>query len=134
MSDSDAGPGVSPTRALSATLVAGAVYDFAFAGWMLLSPESIASTFGLPLPGEPFYTRLIAIFLLILGVVYLEIARDPARLVPFVRIAIVGRLFGFVVLALSTVGAPHLAGLWVPATGDLAFAVAHAVTGWGLLR
>lgn len=134
MSDSDAGPGVSPTRALSATLVAGAVYDFAFAAWMLVAPGSIASTFDLPLPGEPFYTRLIALFLVLLGVVWLETARHPAGRVPLVRIAIVGRLLGFVVLALSTVGAPHLAGLWVPATGDLAFAVAHAATGWRLVR
>jgi len=134
MSDSDAGPGAKRHRALSATLVAGASYDFAFAGWMLLSPESIGSTFGLPLPGESFYTRLIALFLLLLGVVYVETSRRPAARVPFVRIAIVGRLLGFAVLALSTVGAPHLSGLWVPAAGDLAFAVAHTVAGWKLVR
>lgn len=134
MSDIGAGPGISPFRALSATLVGGAAYDVAFAVWMLLSPESIGTTFGLPLPGELFYTRLIALFLLILAAVYLVAARRPGESRELVRIAIVGRLLGFATLALSTTGAPHLAGLWAPAAGDLGFAAAHAVTGWRLLR
>jgi len=134
MSDSDAGPGAKRYTELSATLVAGAAYDGAFALWMLQSPESIASTFGLPLPGEPFYTRLIALFLLILAFVYLIAAKRPAASVDLVRLAILGRTLGFVTLALSTIDAPHLSGLWVPALGDLTFAIAHAVTGWRLVR
>lgn len=131
--EASAGDGRS-LRALRATLVAGALYDFAFAALMLLAPRVLASVFALPLPGEPFYLRLIAVLLSILGATYLYTARDPAAVPGLVGLAVAGRLAGFAVLAASAAGRPELSGLWGAALGDLAFAVAHAVTGRRLVR
>jgi len=116
-------------RALAATLLLGAVYDFVFAGLMLLAPAALERGFALPLPGEPFYLRLIAVLLAIVGFTYVIAARDPAAHRPLVALAILGRFAGFVALALSAAGEPRLAGLWGAAFGDLAFALLHAVAG-----
>jgi len=121
-------------RALSATLVAGALYDFAFAAAMLVAPGSLAHALSLPLPGESFYLRLIGVLLVLVGAVYLVAARDPAAERPIVALAIAGRAAGFLALALSLVGRPDLRGLWIPALGDLAFALLHAATSRHLWR
>lgn len=121
-------------RALAVSLRLGAAYDFVFAGLMLAAPGVLERAFALPLPGEAFYLRLIAVLLAILGGVYLVAARDPQANRPLVAIAVVGRCAGFAVLALSAAGEPRLAGLWGAAAGDLAFGVAHALTGRRLWR
>jgi len=121
-------------RALSTTLVAGAVYDFVFAGLMLAAPGVLARLFALPLPGEAFYLRLIGVLLVIVGGAYLIAARDPGAQRPLVALAIAGRTAGFAALGLSALGRPQLAGLWLPAFGDLLFALLHAVTARRLWR
>jgi hypothetical protein len=121
-------------RTLTATLVAGALYDFAFAAVFLAAPGRLASALAVPPPGEPFYLRLIAALLLIVGGAYLLAARDPETHRPLVVLAIVGRLLGFAALAGSTLGRPELSGLWLPAFGDLAFSVGHLIAGRNLWR
>jgi len=121
-------------RALAGSLVAGAVYDFLFAASMLVAPGLIARTLILPLPGEAFYLRVLAVLLTIAGAVYLVAARDPRRQRALVGIAIAGRCAGFVVMAGSAIGRPELAGLWVPALGDLAFSLLHVALGRDLWR
>jgi len=120
-------------RALSATLVAGAAYDSGLAFFFLFAPSALAGLFDVPLPGEALYLRLVGIFLVVLAVAYTVAARDPERFRPFVAVAILARVLGFLALALSTVGRPDLAGLWPPALADLAFAGAHLAAGRGLL-
>jgi hypothetical protein len=129
--------GVAPGgsfRALAVSLRVGAVYDFVFAGLMLAAPGLLERVFALPLPGEAFYLRLIAVFLTILGATYLVAARDPERFRPLVASAVLGRLAGAVALADSALGEPRLAGLWGTALGDFAFAVIHAALGRRLWR
>jgi hypothetical protein len=128
------GLGEPSLRALSATLVAGAIWDFAFAATMLVAPRMLEVTLSLPLPGEPFYLRVIAVLLAIAGGFYWLTARDPRGRRPFVALAIAGRFAGFLLLAWSALERPGLAGLWVAAGGDLFFALAHAVTGRTLRR
>ena len=121
-------------RVLSATLVAGGVYDLLFAALFVLAPGFVARTFALPLPGPPFYLPLLAVMLAMLAAVYLVAARDPAANRPLVAIAIAGRLLGAVVFAATAARHPDLGGLWPTAAGDLAFALAHAVASRGLWR
>ncbi len=128
------GSGEPSLRALSATLVAGALYDFAFAITMVAAPRLLEAGFSLPLPGEPFYLRLIAVLLVIAGGFYWITARDPRSRRAYVAVAIAGRTAGFVALALSALERPALSGLWIAAGGDLLFAFAHAVTGRSLRR
>ncbi len=121
-------------RALSITLILGAVYDFLFAALILAAPRSLSQALALPLPGEPFYLRVLAVLLAMAGAVYLVAARRPGELAPLVWIAVVGRFAGFAVMAASALHRPELTGLWLPASGDLAFSLAHLATGWRLLR
>jgi hypothetical protein len=121
-------------RRLAGTLVAGALYDLAFAAALLLAPELVSETLGLPLPEPRFYLRLVAVLLAMVGASYLAAARDPWRLRAVVAIAIGGRFAGFVALALAAASDPALAGLWPPAVVELAFAIAHLATARGLFR
>jgi len=124
--------GPAPLRPLAATLVAGALYDFFFAATLVLAPRLLQSSLSLPLPGEPFYLRAIAVLLVLAGGFYWITAQDPASRRAYVAMAIAGRTAGFVAVALSAWGRPDLAGLWVPAGADLLFALAHLATGRSL--
>ncbi len=123
-----------PFRALAVSLRLGALYDVSFAVAMLVAPGLLARGFSLPLPSEPFYLRLIAVLLAMVAFTYLVAARDPSAHRALVAIAILGRVAGFLALALSAAGEPHLAGLWGPAFVDLGFALFQAVTGRRLWR
>jgi hypothetical protein len=121
-------------RVLSATLVAGAIYDLVFAALFVAAPGFVARTFALPLPGPPFYLPLLAVLLAMLAGTYLVTARDPVAYRPLVALAIAGRLLGAVAMAASAARYADLGGLWAPAGGDLAFAAAHALAARGLWR
>lgn len=114
-------------------LVVGALYDFGFAALMTLAPAWTSRTFAVPLPEPTFYLGLIAVFLVMLGTLYLAAAQDPRRYSAIVVVAIGGRFLGFVALAAAAAGDPALAGLWPLAIADLAFSLAHAAT-WIPLR
>lgn len=114
-------------RPLALSLRIGAAYDLAFALAFVAAPEAIGGLLGLPLPGERFYLWLVAVLLALLSGFYLLVARDPARHRELVWMTVLGRAAGAAVLALAAIGPSHLAGLWVPAAGDLAFAVVHGV-------
>lgn len=120
-------------RALSLTFWIGAAYDALFAFLMLFAPRLLERTFDLPLPEPIFPLRLVGVLLAILAATYVVIARAPSAYRELVAIAIVGRTAGCAVIAWSALERPELTGLWGPAAGDLAFAVAHFVTGRRLL-
>lgn len=120
-----AAPAPRGFRFLRGTLIAGALYDFLFAAVMLGAPTLVAGPLRLPLPGEAFYLRVLAVLLVMVGAVYLVAARDPARHRPLVAIAIAGRFCGFLAFASAALGRPELAGLWFVASGDLAFSLIH---------
>jgi hypothetical protein len=131
----------APLRALRATLVAGALYDFVFAALFVAAPRVAADPLGLPLP-DRFYLWLIATLLAMVGAVYFvtvrRLARPGAAADPdaraLVAVAVVGRFLGAVALAAGALSGPGLDGLWVVAAGDFAFSLAHLVTGRGLWR
>ncbi len=112
---------------LALSLRIGAAYDVALALAFVAAPGSLAVTLGLPLPGERFYLWLVALLLSLLAGFYLLVARDPARHRELVWMTVLGRAAGAAVLAIAALGRPDLAGLWAPAAGDLAFAIAHAL-------
>ena len=120
-------------RLLRGSLCAGAVYDLVFAALMVVAPELPSRWLSLPLPGEAFYLRLIAVLLGMLALLYLAAARDPRRYSAIIAVAIVGRAAGAAALALAARGRPDLAGLWPLAGADLGFAIVHAVS-WLPLR
>lgn len=120
-------------RAVGISMAAGAAYDWAFALAILAFPGLSARWLGLALPPDPVYLNLNAVFLLLLGGIYLVAARDPEGHQGVVAVAAAGRLLG----------AAYLAGVWAqgrPAAflglgiGDLAFAAAHAILLWRARR
>ena len=117
-------------RALSLlriTLVVGAVYDFVYALLMLVAPELPERLFELPQPGEFFYLGVMAIFLTMLGALYLFAARDPRRYVGVIVVATVGRFLGAFMFAAVAFYRPELWGLYVLAAGDFLIALSHAI-------
>jgi hypothetical protein len=108
VSPASATPALRPFRFLSWTLAAGAAYDLFFALLMLAAPGLLERQFALPLPGERFYLRLLAV-------------------------AIAGRAVGAIVLALDA-ARPDLGGLWMVAAGDAAWSLLHLAASRGLWR
>ena len=121
-------------RLLGASLILGALYDAAFAGVMVLAPELPQRLLGLPLPGEDFYLRLIAVFLLMLAALYLTAAHDLRRYTGIILVAVAGRLLGAAVLGASAFADPRLSGLWPLAAADFAFGTVHAASWWAMRK
>jgi hypothetical protein len=90
-----------PLRALRVSLVLGALVDISGGLALLLRPEATSAWFGVPVVGTlDFWPSYAAVFLFVLPLVYLVTALNPARLLPNVGVAIVGRLMGAVAYAL----------------------------------
>ncbi|MCG8459056.1 MAG: hypothetical protein MI919_22495 [Holophagales bacterium] len=121
-------------RGLQISLVAGAIFDFFFAGVMVLAPDLPEKLLGLRQPGDAYFLWLIALFLVMLGSFYLLAAYDLRSYRGNVYIAIVGRTLGFGVMAFAAWSDPSLRGLYPLAFADLAFAVAHAGFFWPIRR
>lgn len=120
-------------RLLRASLLLGALYDYAFALLMVLAPEVPARLLHLPTPGEAFYLWLMAILLAMVATCYLLPFHDPWRYQTVVPIAIVGRALGGLAFLAAAWGRADLAGLYPLAAADLGFAAAHA-GGWLPIR
>src|SRR5262245_55240154 len=88
-------------RTLALAMGFGAIYDVAFAVAILAAPEALSKLFGIPLPDDRFYLRLVAVLLLVLGAIYLLPARDPERFRAIAPIAAAGRLLGFALFTLA---------------------------------
>jgi hypothetical protein len=63
------------------SVVAGVslVYDFSVGLVLLAAPDTLASWFGVPLPDPMVFVRLNAIFLMAVGLGFLQPLRDPER-------------------------------------------------------
>ncbi len=112
---------------LRATLVFGALYDFVYAALMVTAPQLPERLLQLPQPKQAFYLGVMAIFLAMLGSLYLFAARDPRRYCGIIVVAIVGRLAGGVLFAVTALRNPELWGLYVLAGGDFLIALSHAL-------
>jgi len=120
---------------LRASLIAGALYDLAFALLMVFAPELPARWLGLPLPPLPagaFYLWVMATLLAMLAALYVLAARDTRRYSGIVAVAIAGRIAGGLAMAAAGLRGPHLAGLYPLAAADLGFGLAHAGLWWPL--
>jgi hypothetical protein len=110
---------------LRGSLLAGALYDAAFAAVMLIRPEIPASLLHLPLAPD-FYLSILAVLLLMLAALYTFAARDTRRYSGIVPVAIAGRLAGGLLLLAAAWGHADLGGLYPLAAADLGFGLLHA--------
>jgi hypothetical protein len=118
---------------LRGSLVAGALYDLAFAVLMVAAPRLPARILKLPLPPLPegrFYLWILATLLLMLAALYLAAAHDPRRYSAIIAVAIGGRVLGAAVFAAAALTGSGLGGLVPLAVADLAFGALHAASWW----
>jgi len=118
---------------LRGSLVAGAVYDLAFAVLMVAAPQIPARILNLPLPPLPegrFYLWIMATLLLMLAALYLAAAYDPRRYSAIIAVAIGGRALGALALAAAALTGSGLGGLLPLAAADLGLSVLHAASWW----
>lgn len=121
-------------RWLKISLIAGAVFDLILAAIMVFAPEIPAKLFELRPPGDDFYLWLIAVFLTMLAAFYFYAAYDPQAYAGNIKVAIIGRTAGFVVMVIGAIKDPTLWGLYVMGSCDLFFAVLHAIFWWPIRR
>lgn len=113
---------------LRASLVAGAVYDLAFAALMVVAPAVPARIFDLPLPPLPrgaFYLWILATLLAMLAFLYLAAAYDPRRYSAIIAVAIGGRAVGALAFLIAALWGEDLHGLLPLAAADFAFGAVH---------
>lgn len=111
-------------RAVGISMVAGAAYDWAFALGILAFPAVSAAALGLTLPPDPVYLRLNAVFLLLLGGIYLVAGAAPERHQAVIPVVAAGRLLGAAFLAQAWWAGRPAAFLWL-GLADLGFAILH---------
>jgi hypothetical protein len=118
---------------LRGSLVAGALYDLAFAVLMVAAPQVPARILNLPLPPLPegrFYLWIMATLLLMLAALYLAAAHDPRRYSAIIAVAIAGRALGAAAFAAAALTSSGLGGLVPLAAADLGLSVLHAASWW----
>ena len=115
----------SGVRAQRLALVAGALFDAAFALPMLVAPEPAAHVLRLDLPADMTWFRLCAVLLLIAGGCYAVASRADARTTQAIAIvAGAGRLLGCAVLVNSGL-ATHAPALVAVGALDGALGLTH---------
>ncbi|HVT57664.1 MAG TPA: hypothetical protein VHR45_04620 [Thermoanaerobaculia bacterium] len=121
---------------LRGSLIAGALYDAAFAVLMICAPQLPARLLALPLPPLPrgvFYLWIMALLLLMLAALYLLAAHDTRRYSGVVVVAVCGRIAGGLAFLAAAWRVPGLGGLYPLAAADLGLGLAHAAF-WQLAR
>lgn len=107
------------------TMLAGAIYDVAFAIPILLAPEWLSRIIALPMPEQEIYLRFLGIFLLGLTLFYLMPVLHPGRYFGNVAAAAATRALGglFMAVAVLRYGQPR--PFLILAAGDLGWAAIH---------
>jgi len=112
-------------RIVRVTMLAGALYDAAFALPILVAPESLARLLGLPMPDQEIYLRFTSVFLLGLAVFYLMPVLHPGRYLGNVVAAGVVRALGAVFLVTAVVQYHQPRPFLLLGAGDLLLAGLH---------
>ncbi len=73
---------------------AATVYNVAWGILVIVQPNLLFKLLGMPLPNYPSLFQCIGMMVLVYGLGYWYIARDPIRYAPFVWIGLLGKTFG----------------------------------------
>lgn len=102
--------------------VVAAVFNFAVGLPMLLAPEAMLASLGQPVPDDLLMTRLASLLIVVLGVGYAMVARDPAANRPILWLGVIGKA-PIPLLVWQSGGAAGLSSsAFILSLGDLAFA------------
>lgn len=99
-----------------------ALFNFAVGLPMLVTPETLLPAIGQPVPADLLMTRLAALLIVVLGIGYGMVARDPVANRPILWLGVLGKA-PIPLLVWRTGGAAALASSsFILSLGDLAFA------------
>lgn len=112
-------------RIVRVTMLAGAIYDVAFALPILLAPGWLAGLLGLPMPDQEIYLRFTSVFLFGLAFFYLMPVIHPGRYLGNVVAAAAVRLLGGVFMAAAVLSYHQPRPFLLLAAVDLALAGLH---------
>jgi hypothetical protein len=102
----------------------GAAFIFAF-------PDSLGQVAGMPAPVPHVYTTLLAVFVMLFGVAYAWLARQPVIDRPLVAFSALGKTAVFTAILLFSILGDLPGRSALAAIGDLIFA---AIFTWWLVR
>lgn len=100
-----------------------ALFNFAVGLPMLLAPEAMLASLGQPVPEDVLMTRLASLLIVVLGIGYAMVARDPVANRPILWLGAMGKA-PIPLLVWQSGGAAALSSsAFLLSLGDLAFAV-----------
>ena len=99
-----------------------AIFNFAVGLPMLLAPEMLLPAIGQPLPDDLLMIRLAALLIVVLGIGYGMVARDPAANRPILWLGVLGKAPIPLLVWISGGAAALSSSAFVLSLGDLAFA------------
>jgi hypothetical protein len=109
-------------------LLASAVFNLG-GGLIFAFPDSLGRVAGLPAPVPHVYTTLLAVFVILFGVAYAWLARQPIIDRPLVAISALGKTAVFTVILAFWIRGDLGGRNALAASGDLVFA---AIFAWWL--
>lgn len=99
-----------------------ALFNFAVGLPMLLAPEAMLASLGQPAPDDLLMTRLASLLIVVLGIGYAMVARDPAANRPILWLGVIGKAPIPLLVWLSGGAAALSSTAFLLSLGDLAFA------------
>eukprot|EP01035_Chromulina_nebulosa_P007058 gene7058-9512_t len=78
-------------RIWTVIFVVAALFNFAVGLPMLLAPEAMLAALGQPVPADLLMTRLASLLIVVLGIGYGMVARDPAANRPILWLGVLGK-------------------------------------------
>ena len=99
-----------------------AIFNFAVGLPMLLAPEVLLPAIGQALPEDLLLIRLAALLIVVLGIGYGMVARDPAANRPILWLGVLGKAPIPLLVWISGGAAALSSSAFVLSLGDLAFA------------
>lgn len=102
--------------------VVAALFNFAVGLPMLLAPEAMLTGLGQPVPDDLLMTRLASLLIVVLGIGYGMVARDPVGNRPILWLGVLGKAPIPLLVWLSGGAVALASSAFLLSLGDLAFA------------
>ncbi len=109
-------------RIWTVIFVVAALFNFAVGLPMLLAPEAMLASLGQPVPDDLLMTRLGSLLIVVLGIGYAMVARDPVANRPILWLGVIGKAPIPLLVWLSGGAAALSSSAFLLSLGDLAFA------------
>lgn len=107
--------------------VLAALFNVAVGAPMLVAPEAMLAGLGQAVPADLLMTRLASLLIVVLGVGYAMVARDPAANRPILWLGVIGKAPIPLLVWLNGGAAALQSSAFALSLGDLAFATLFLV-------